>query len=391
MQANPTPFRKSRRLTPLIVLALFAALAMTVQANAQQLITFDAANSGTGAYQGTAPTGINLSGTITGNVTDSSYGTHGFVRTRDGQFTDFDVPGADPIVGCTCPLAINDFGVIAGEYIDSSTIQHGFVRFPDGKFATFDAPGAGAVPGSHQGTWFAVINNFGVVAGDFWDVNYTAHGFVRTPDGKITTFDDPAGGTGLYQGTWVYGTNDFGVITGAVTDSSNGSHGFLRNSDGKFTNFDFPGETSTTSNSNYINDFGVIAGSYNAPTTNVATGFQRSPDGSITEFAAPGAGGVGNTNSEGTWVFALNLEGTTTGDVGDANAEHHSFVRDAQGRITVFDVPGQLAVPGSGLGSAGEAINAAGVVAGEWHDANYVAHGFIRFPGHSDDDSRKSE
>jgi hypothetical protein len=76
----------------------------------------------------------------------------------------------------------------------------------------------------------------------------------------------------------------------------------------------------------------------------------------------------------------MNLEGTTTGDVGDANAEHHSFVRNANGKITVFDVPGQIAVPGSGLGSAGEAINAAGVVAGEWHDANYAAHGFLWLP-----------
>jgi predicted membrane protein len=117
----------------------------------------------------------------------------------------------------------------------------------------------------------------------------------------------------------------------------------------------------------------------------VATGFQRSPDGKITVFAVPGAGNVGLTNSEGTWVFALNIEGTTTGDVGDANAEHHSFVRDANGKITVFDLPGQLSVPGSGLGSAGEAINDAGVVAGEWHDANYVAHGFIRLPKNLDE------
>jgi hypothetical protein len=361
-------------------LAVFAALAITVQASAQRLISFDAPNSGTGAYQGTAPTGINLESTITGYVTDSNNGTHGFVRTGDGKFTNFDVPGADPIVGGTYPYAINDSGVIAGEYIDSNTIQHGFVRFPDGRFATFDAPGAGAVPGSYEGTWNAVINNLGVVAGDFFDVNYTNHGYVRTPDGKITTFEDPEAGSGVYQGTWPYGINDFGVTTGAVTDANNGSHGFLRSPDGKFTNFDFPGETSTTSNSAFINDFGVIAGAYNAPGSNLSTGFQRSPDGRITVFEAPGAGSDGSSGNEGTWVTALNLEGSTAGYFGDANQEHHSFVRDANGKITVFDVPGQLAVPGSGLGSGGEAINDAGVVAGEWHDANYVAHGYVRMP-----------
>ncbi|HTX76263.1 MAG TPA: hypothetical protein VMD29_08670 [Terracidiphilus sp.] len=361
-------------------LTAVVALATSVQASAQRLISFDAPNSGTGAYQGTAPTGINNSGTITGSVTDSSYGTHGFVRTSDGKYISFDVPGADPIVGCTCPLAINDLGVVAGEYIDTNTVQHGFVRYPDGKVETFDAPGAGADPGSYEGTWSAVINNLGVVTGDFYDVNYVTHGYVRAPDGKITTYDDPAGGTESFQGTYAYSINDFGVITGAVDDANNGSHGFLRSPDGKFTDFDFPGETSTTSNSAYINDFGVIAGAYNAPGSNLSTGFQRLPDGRITVFEAPGAGSDGSSGLEGTFVTALNLEGSTAGYIGDANEEHHSFMRDANGKVTVFDVPGQLAVPGSGLGSAGEAINDGGVVAGEWHDANYVAHGFIWIP-----------
>jgi len=359
-----------------------ATLAISVQASAQQLITFDAPNSGTGVYQGTAPSGINGSGAITGYVIDNSNGAHGFVRTPDGRFTNFDVPGADPILGCTCPMAINDFGVTAGYYIDSNLIQHGFVRYPDGKFATFDAPGAGAVPGSYQGTWSAVINNFGVVAGSFDDDNYTNHGYVRTPDGKIATYDDPAGGTAPGQGTYTYSINDFGVITGAVDDASNGSHGFLRIPNGKFTDFDFPGEASTTSNSAFINDRGVIAGSYNAPTTNLATGFQRSLDGKMTVYEVPGAGSDGSSGLEGTFVTALNRKGSMAGYIGDANQEHHSFMRDANGKITVFDVPGQLAVPGSGLGSAGEAINDAGVVAGEWHDANLMAHGFIWIPKH---------
>jgi 5,10-methenyltetrahydromethanopterin hydrogenase len=55
-------------------------------------------------------------------------------------------------------------------------------------------------------------------------------------------------------------------------------------------------------------------------------------------------------------------------------------VRHANGNATVFDVPGQLLQPNSDLGSAGEAINAAGVIAGRWHDANYLLHGYVWLP-----------
>ena len=127
----------------LLCLTLLAALVITVPSNAQQIITFNAPNSGTGDFQGTLSTGINSFGTVTGYVTDSNNGTHGFVRTPDGKFTNFDVPGADPVVGCTCPSAINDLGVITGNYIDANGFSHGFLRSPDGKFTTFDVPGAG--------------------------------------------------------------------------------------------------------------------------------------------------------------------------------------------------------------------------------------------------------
>jgi hypothetical protein len=86
---------------------------------------------------------------ITGNVTDNNNGTHGFVRTPDGEFTEFDVPGADPVVGCTCPGFINDLAVVGGYYIDTNSVAHGFVRTPDGNITKFDDPEAGT--GAGQG------------------------------------------------------------------------------------------------------------------------------------------------------------------------------------------------------------------------------------------------
>ncbi len=365
----------------LFTVGVFAALAMAVQASAQKIIKFDAPNSGTVAYSGTAPTGINFLGTITGNVTDNSYGTHGFVGTPGGQFTDFDAPGANPTVGCTCPVGINDLGVIAGYDIDTNSVAHGFVRTPDGKITTFDDSEAGT--GANEGTYPVGVTIFGVIAGYSTDSNNLSHGFLRTPDGTITNFDVSEAGTGAYQGTSAEGINDFGVVAGLYVDGNYVYHGFVRTPDGKITTFDDPAAVGATFGTiTYgINDLGVVAGYYfDANYTSHA--FLRTPDGRFTAFEAPGAGtGVyQGTYTEGTFATVVNLEGATTGFVTDKNAENHAFVRAANGKAITFDIPGQLAVPGSDLGSAGEAINAQGQIAGRWHDANYVLHGVLRLP-----------
>jgi hypothetical protein len=231
--------QKSRNLLLLTPLTLFFVLVMTGQANAQQITKFDAPDSGTGAYQGTVPTGINLFDTITGNVTDNGNGTHGFVRTPDGHFTkNFDAPGADPVVGCTCPDGINDLGVIAGYDIDTNSVYHGFLRTPDGQITTFDDSQAPAGTGAGQGTNPVGINDIGEIAGYYVDGNGASHGFVRAPDGfvqapdgKITTFDAP----GASEGTYPESINNFGVIAGIFYDTNGVGHGFVRTAGGQIT------------------------------------------------------------------------------------------------------------------------------------------------------------
>jgi hypothetical protein len=99
---------------------------------------------------------------------------------------------------------------------------------------TFDAPGAGT--GSGQGTGcFAytdcsvLINNFGAITGYYLDANNVFHGFLRSPEGKFTTFEAPGADTTAndYNGTFPYTINDQGVITGYYIDVNNVSHGFL--------------------------------------------------------------------------------------------------------------------------------------------------------------------
>ncbi len=54
------------------------------------------------------------------------------------------------------------------------------------------------------------------------------HGFIWTPDGKLTYFDVPGAGTGAYQGTIPLTINPAGAIIGVYVDNDNVSHGFLR-------------------------------------------------------------------------------------------------------------------------------------------------------------------
>jgi len=362
-------------------LSLITALAMTVQANAQQIIKFDAPNSGTGADQGTQPTGINIAGVITGDVIDDENGTHGFVGTLAGGFTDFDAPCANPIVGGTYPTGINDLGVIAGYDIDTNSVSHGFVRTPDGEFITFDDSQAPAGTGAGQGTNPVGINDIGEIAGYYIDGNGATHGFVRTTGGKITTFD-PTGSVATYP----FNINNFGVIAGLFYDTNGVGHGFVRTSDGKIKTFDppnsFTGPSSFGTYSAYVNDLGVVAGSYFDASTYVAYGFIRSPTGQFTEFAVPGAGTViSSTDESGTYVFAAaNLEGATTGTILDNNFESHSFVRAANGEATTFDIPGQAHILDNNAGSVGLSINTLGVVLGRWRDPNLTFHGYLRTP-----------
>jgi hypothetical protein len=103
---NAEQIQKSRNFLLLTPLALLLVLTMTGQASAQHIITFDAPNSGTGAFQGTEASGINLQGTITGNVTDNGNGTHGFVRTPVVDSLILMPPARTPSWGAPAQMAL---------------------------------------------------------------------------------------------------------------------------------------------------------------------------------------------------------------------------------------------------------------------------------------------
>jgi hypothetical protein len=294
--------------------------------------TFDVPGADMSPFNGTSPSAINDLGAITGSYYDANGFSHGFLRSPDGKFASFDVPGVGGF-GST-PLAINLEGAVVGYYTDPTYSFHAFLRRPDGTFATWIGPDACTGNGAEGcfGSGASNINAFGIIAGGFEDNsgNFVHHGFVRDAEGKLKTYNAPGAGTGSYQGTGCpgcdSGLNQFGAIAGNYIDSNSVQHGFLRSPDGKFTTFDAPGAGTDSGEGTgcpsdcptSLNDSGAIAGTY-IDANSVLHGYLRSPDGKIVT--------VDPLGSIFTWTVGLNDLGAVTGYYADANIVYHGFLR----------------------------------------------------------------
>jgi hypothetical protein len=346
------------------------------QARAQttsRIIEFDAP----GAAQGTIPEQNTLSGLIAGFFFDVNGVAHGFVRSPNGKFTTLDAPGAGSTANSgqgTQAFGITDAGTVVGFYSDTNGVAHGFVRAPDDKFTTFDAPGAGSTANSGQGTLALAINLAGTISGVYVDANGMGHGFVRSPDGTITSFD-PSGS--VFTNGDTLGIDPAGAISVSYFDANNVQHGAIRAPDGTITSFDAPGAGTGQGQGtapSMISPTGTIPG-LTIDANDVFHGFLRSSDGTFTTFDVSGAG---TGPFQGTSANATNLAGITAGEFIDANNVQHGFVRIPGGKIFFFDAPD--AGTGAGEGTVPLSINLAGVITGLYIDANGMPHGFLRFP-----------
>src|SRR5262249_16916646 len=201
---------------------------------------------------------------------------------------------------------------------DASNVFPGFLRPPDGAITTLDIPGAGTGPG--QGTFAGNIIPGNVIAGRYVDASDVAHGFLRAPDGTFATFDAPNAGTGPGQGTFVFTgdlLNPAGAIAAYSVDAGDVSHGVLRAPDGTITTFDAPGAGTGAFQGTQptgINQAGTIEGTYIDP-SDVNHGFLRASDGTITTFDIPDAG---TGPLQGTITESINAPGAITGFSVDA-------------------------------------------------------------------------
>jgi hypothetical protein len=292
------------------------------------------------------------------------------------QFTTIDVPGA----AYTIASANNPAGAITGTYLAPPYYAfQGFLRTGDGAITTFDAPDAGTF--NPDGTIGASINPAGAIAGYYTDASGVYHSFLRAPDGTITEFDVPGAGTGAGQGTGTqFGVsiNPAGTIAGTYTDAGNVNHGFVRAPDGTITTFDAPGagtaagQGTTHAGSDGINPAGAISGWYR-DASGVDHSLLRAPDGTITTFDPPG---VGTAAGLGSASGGINQESTIAGQYTDQNSVFHGYLRTRDGKITTFDVPG--AGTAAGQGPFGNGINPAGEITGYYIDASGLAHGYVR-------------
>ena len=299
-----------------------------------KLIEFDPPGTGTVSSPVCAPScgtqvfANNNLGVTVGSYTDANVVPHGFLRTSDGHILSFDAPGAGLGANLnqgTVALSINDLGVIAGQFEDPNNIFHGFVRYPDGSFTTFDAPGAGT--GANQGTIAEAVNLAGTVAGWYLDENNVVHSFLRARDGAILSFDAPGAGTGPYQGTQVAtnALNPEGAVVGGYADADYADHGFLRAPDGTLTTFDVPGGGTGPIQGTAafkLNPARMITGPY-VDASNVLHGYVRPPDGAFTKFDAPDAG---TSPGQGTRPEGINQAGAVTGYYIDGGNLNHGFV-----------------------------------------------------------------
>jgi hypothetical protein len=183
-------------------------------------------------YQGTNAAGIspglNEWGAVTSTYLDGNNVYHGYLRSPDGTFTDFDPPGAGKgFTQGTIPIGLNDLGVITGFYLDDNNVYHGFLGRP-GAFTTVDAPGADTTDALY-GTQPAGLNDFGAITGSYLDANSVWHGFLLNPDGKFTTIDAPGADltSGDFNGTLASSINVFGAIAGIYIDVNYVAHGFV--------------------------------------------------------------------------------------------------------------------------------------------------------------------
>jgi hypothetical protein len=273
-----------------------------------KITSFDVPGAGPA---GTIPTSINARGEITGFYYDAGFLVHGFVRAADGTFTTFD----GPLPNSTQPISISENGQITGSYVaptNGFSFESGFVRARDGTITIFDAPGAGR---AFTGTFPQSISPDGVITGGYIGspiLGAPQAGFVRAPDGTITTFNGPAAGIAPSTATSPQSINPSGEITGWYADG-NGVQGFVRASDGTITSFDAgPQGTNPTS----INPSGEVTGWY--ADGNGVHGFVRASDGTITSF---------DVGPHYTFPVSINPRGEIAGWYYDAGFLIHSFLR----------------------------------------------------------------
>lgn len=305
------------------LLCAVSGLAMSIPiANAQKNATFDVPNG-----VDTSPTAISPSGRIVGFYGDTTLGrVRGFLRDANGAITTFDAPidnPQNPGMYSTSPTDLTQSGDIIGYSStgDQVDVQPGFLRDRKGNLTYISPPFA-------WNTFPSAINSQGIIVGYYYDLIGYSFPFLRNPDGTFSSFDQtPIGQT---FGA-IFDINAAGQSTGYYFDFNVGQQlGFLRQPDGTITTFGILNGTDIVPIA--INPGGAITGNYlHDDGTFHWHAFVRNADGTITTFDV--------LNASDTFPVAIDAKGQIVGYYTDANNVQHGFSRDTAGMISTFDVP----------------------------------------------------
>lgn len=320
-------------------------------------VSFEVPNS-----SATYPLTINEAMIVTGYYVSKSGAIGGFVRYKDGGIATFEAPGSVS----TLPVSINTAGYITGHYeVPSSVfaffpeIPLGFIRSPNGQITTFGNP---ASPVSSSSFWAQPvgITAGGEIAGNYLSADLKSVAFIRSAAGALQSFV-----LGNADSTVVTALNANGSVIGYHSGGSqNPARGFLwyggstpPSPFGGYIDITFPASTGTFPSA--INAYETIVGTYTA--SGATYDFVRSPDGVFTPLNIPGGtpGCIGGgfvppiIYSPPPQPVMINDAGTIAGCYTNEANVIGGFVRLINGSMTMFTYPGsQLTVP-SGLNNSG--------------------------------------
>jgi|SRR5580698_8470008 hypothetical protein len=312
-------------------ITIFLAIAAIFAAPAKaSYVTFDPPTS-----RFTNPFAINDKGQITGYWFDGKL-YHGFLREPDGTITSFDPPNSV----ATTPLSITDKGVIAGIYEedrDGFDYYHGFIRRPNGSIISYDAPGSGGY------TAIQAINQDKSFVGYYEDSQTgRTHGFVQDAAGNFASFDPPNS-----LATYNWAINDGGTTTGYYVYEGAGCGngvfgGFVRAPDGTLTTYVIDAGVNPAG----INSHDVIAGDYIGDGCHV-DGYVRQADGKVETFDYPG-------ESCCTYVQGFNKRGTLVGYFMDPQDHVYGYSRTKSGKFTLIQPAPDVQCEALGINAGGQ-------------------------------------
>jgi hypothetical protein len=269
----------------------------------------------------------------------------GGVAAEPVSFTSFDIPGATSYF----VAGINGEGLVAGSWSAADGSEIGFIRAPDGRIST---------PIVHpddntRTTVLRAVNDEGVIAG-FYGAN-VSNGFLLT-EGKFRTVDFPGA-----VATALRGINNLGDLSGtySVVDLNADEFGFIIPLRGPAISFKLPDPSGTGIVVGGINDLRQLVGYY-TDARSTLVGFLRQPSGQFVSVIVPEA--------LSTLVFGINDCGIVVGFYADSSTAHGFYGRP--GNLHSFDLPGAAATFAQG-------INNEGRIVGRYATADGAPHAFV--------------